>query len=203
MRAREWQDLCSQLSDAAESLGLKANEKPADYISIHMALASGYLDHLGKLSVDGADYQGARNSRFVISKVSCLRKKHPKWVLAAELVETTRLFARNVADIQVEWIEKVAGHVLKDSYSEPHWSKKSGAVMAYLRRTLYGLPIVEKKAGKLLKNRSEALPRALYQELARRGRLRLQVSVFPAEPGACQGNRVGGGQGKKARHHGG
>lgn len=145
MRAREWQDLCSQLSDAAESLGLKANEKPADYISIHMALASGYLDHLGKLSVDGADYQGARNSRFVISKVSSLRKKHPKWVLAAELVETTRLFARNVADIQVEWIEKVAGHVLKDSYSEPHWSKKSGAVMAYLRRTLYGLPIVEKR----------------------------------------------------------
>ena len=145
LRVREWLDVHRQLRVSAQTMGLKCNEEPSDYESIHRALISGLLSQLGMLEPNGNNYVGARGTKFVIFPASPLSKKPPKWVCAAELSETSRLFARTVAAISPDYAEATAGHLLKNSYAEPHWSKKSGAVMAYLTRTLYGLPIVQKR----------------------------------------------------------
>ena len=117
-------------------------ESSANPTAVHQALLAGLLSHIGMREGDKRDYAGARGSRFLIFPGSALAKKPPRWVMAAELVETSRLFARVVARIEPEWVEPLAGHLATRTYSEPHWEKRRGQVMAYERVTLYGLPIV-------------------------------------------------------------
>ncbi|MDF2177579.1 ATP-dependent RNA helicase HrpA [Aliiglaciecola sp. CAU 1673] len=141
LRMREWQDIVSQLKQAIVDLGFRVNSEPSDYDAIHQAIASGLLSHIGFKDKE-REYLGARNSRFLIFPASGLAKHPPKWVMAAELVETSRLFARSVAKIDPAWLEALAGHLIKRHYSEPHWSKKQGAVLANERVSLFGLDIV-------------------------------------------------------------
>ncbi len=142
MRVREWQDVYTQLRQVVKELGFPINSQPADFKSIHVALLSGLLSHIGQKDNDKQEFTGARNARFAIYPGSGLFKKPPKWTMVAELVETSRLWGRIAARIEAEWIEPIATHLVKHHYSEPHWSKAQGAVMANEKVTLYGLPIV-------------------------------------------------------------
>lgn len=142
LRVREWQDLYSQLRQACKTLHLPLNTEPAGYREIHCALLSGLLSHIGQKSVEKGDYLGARNTRFALFPGSALFKHPPKWVMVAELVETTKLWGRMAARIEPEWIEPLAPHLVRRSYSEPHWERRQGAVMASETVTLFGLPIV-------------------------------------------------------------
>lgn len=142
LRVREWQDIYTQLRHTVRELGLPLNSEPAPWPQIHQALLSGLLSHIGQKDVDKPEFTGARNIRFALFPGSGLFKKPPKWVMAAELTETSRLWGRTVARIDPEWIEPLAPHLIKRSYSEPHWEKKSGAVMAMEKVTLYGLTII-------------------------------------------------------------
>ncbi|MGZ4718452.1 MAG: ATP-dependent RNA helicase HrpA, partial [Acidimicrobiales bacterium] len=142
LRVREWADVHSQLRRVVADLGMTQNSEPAEPDLIHRSLLAGLLSHIGQKNRDTREYLGARQSRFAIFPGSSLARKQPDWVMAAELVETSRLWARTVARIQPEWAEGLAGHLVKRSYSEPHWSTKRAAAMAHERVTLYGLPIV-------------------------------------------------------------
>ncbi|HLT10197.1 MAG TPA: ATP-dependent RNA helicase HrpA [Micromonosporaceae bacterium] len=142
LRVREWQDLESQLRQVTRSLGLVRNQEPAEPEKIHSALLAGLLSHIGVRDIEKREYVGARRARFAISPGSTLFRSNARWVMAAELVETSRLWARVVARIEPEWAERLAGHLVKRSYSEPHWEAKPAAVMAYEKVTLYGLPLV-------------------------------------------------------------
>jgi ATP-dependent helicase HrpA len=144
LRVREWQDLFGQLSQVAEEMQLPLNSQVADYQSIHSAILTGLLGQIGTKDVD-ADYLGPRQSRFYVFPGSGLFKKKPKWVMAAELVETSRLYARTLAKIEPEWVEPVAQHLVNRSYAEPHWEKKRGAVIAFEQVSLYGLILVGKR----------------------------------------------------------
>lgn len=119
--------------------------KEADYEQIHRALLTGLIANVGMKSPDGNDYTGARGSRFHLFPASALFKAKPKWVMAAELVETTRLYARDVAVIQPEWIEQEAPHLVRYHYFEPHWEQKRGEVVASERVTLYGLTVLPRR----------------------------------------------------------
>ncbi|MGH3727741.1 MAG: ATP-dependent RNA helicase HrpA, partial [Micromonosporaceae bacterium] len=145
LRIREWQDVHSQLGHVAKSLGLSLNDEPAPPDRVHTALLSGLLSHLGLKDTAKREYVGARNARFAIFPGSALFKKQPQWVMSAELVETSRLWARVNAKIEPGWVEPLAGHLVKRTYSEPHWEKKQGAVMGYEKVTLYGVPIVAQR----------------------------------------------------------
>ncbi len=140
LRWREWQDIHRQLRTAATQAGLGTNAQPADYDAIHRALLSGLLSHIGFRDKDNI-FQGARNRKFLVFPGSQLHKKPPKWLMAAELVQTTRLFARTVARIEPEWIEQAGAHLLKRDYYEPHWQARSAQVAAFERISLYGLII--------------------------------------------------------------
>ena len=142
LRVREWQDIYTQLRQVVRELGMPVNSEPAPYREVHTALLTGLLSHIGLKDVEKQEYSGARNARFSIFPGSALFKKPPKWTMVAELVETSRLWGRIAARIDPEWIEPIAQHLLKRSYSEPHWEKAQGAVMATEKVTLYGLPIV-------------------------------------------------------------
>ncbi len=143
LRLREWQDIYHQIRTTVREMGLPINSEPAAYEQIHTAILSGLLSHIGEKIADKQLYLGARNSQFAIFPNSALFKKQPKWCMAAELVETSKLWGRMVAEIQPEWIEPLAGHLIKKSYSEPRWSKSRGAVIADEKVTLYGVPIVQ------------------------------------------------------------
>ncbi|WP_312042723.1 ATP-dependent RNA helicase HrpA [Erwinia sp.] len=142
LRVREWQDIYTQLRQVVRELGIPLNSEPADFRGVHTALLTGLLSHIGQKDVEKQEYSGARNARFSIFPGSGLFKKPPKWTMVAELVETSRLWGRIAARIDPEWIEPLAQHLIKRSYSEPHWEKGQGAVMASEKVTLYGLPIV-------------------------------------------------------------
>jgi ATP-dependent helicase HrpA len=142
LRIREWQDIESQLRQIGRGLGITLNDGPADPRHVHQSLLAGLLSHIGLRDTQRREYQGARNARFAIFPGSALFRKQPSWVMAAELVETSRLWGRIVARIEPEWAEKLADHLVRRNYSEPHWEKKQGAVMAHEKVTLYGLPIV-------------------------------------------------------------
>ena len=142
LRVREWQDLHSQLKAACKSLDLQQNSSEADHDAIHQSVLSGLLSHIGLRDVEKREYIGARGARFGISPGSSLFRKQPQWVMSAELVETTRLWARVNARTDPAWIEGLAQHLVKRSYSEPHWEKKRGSAVALEKVTLYGVPLV-------------------------------------------------------------
>jgi ATP-dependent helicase HrpA len=142
LRVREWQDLESQLRQIARSMGVGRNSEPASPAAVHTALLSGLLSHIGLRDLDKSEYLGARGARFAVSPGSALFRRSTRWIMAAELVETTRLWARDVARIEPEWAEKLAGHLVKRTYSEPHWDAAAGSVRAFEKVTLYGLPLV-------------------------------------------------------------
>lgn len=162
LRIREWQDLQNQLRDICRDLGMTRNEQPADADSVHVAVLTGLLSHIGladpkeeKSSLPRdrrgrprrgpREYLGARGARFAISPGSSLAKRPPELVMANELVETTRLWAHTVAGIRAEWVEQVGGHLLKRHYSEPHWAMRSGQVLAYETASLYGVPVIGRR----------------------------------------------------------
>ena len=140
-RLQEWYDLHQQLRQQVAALGMRFNTEPAEYDSIHRAILSGLLSHVGIHSEDQV-YSGSHGKKFLIFPGSGLHKKRPKWIMAAELMETSRVYARIVATIQPQWIEPLAAHLVKRSYTEPHWEKRSGQVAARETQTLYGLVIV-------------------------------------------------------------
>lgn len=145
LRVREWQDVYRQLRQLAKPLGLHIGEPSVNPDGIHRSMLSGLLSHIGLKDVAKKDYIGARQQRFVLFPGSALAKKQPNAVMSAELVETSRLFARTNAAIDPAWAEPLAGDLLKRSYSEPHWEKKQGSVVAYERVTLYGVPIIARR----------------------------------------------------------
>ncbi|PJE79511.1 hypothetical protein CI610_01517 [invertebrate metagenome] len=144
LRMIEWQDLHRQLVIACRDLNFRCNEEAASYESVHRSLLSGLLSGIGNKD-DDADYLGARNRKFYVFPASALYKKKPRWIMAAELVETSRLFARMNARIEPEWIESLAGSLLRRHYNEPHWEKKRAQVVAFEQVTLYGLIIVARR----------------------------------------------------------
>ncbi|MEU3993585.1 ATP-dependent RNA helicase HrpA [Streptomyces platensis] len=146
LRIREWQDIYSQLRSVAKTMGIHLSEEDAAPDHIHTSLLSGLLSHIGLKDTDTKnEYLGARSAKFAVFPGSALFKKPPRWVMSAELVETSRLWARVNARIEPEWIEPLAQHLVKRTYSEPHWEQKMAAVMAYERVTLYGVPIVAQR----------------------------------------------------------
>jgi ATP-dependent helicase HrpA len=174
LRVREWQDLHGQLQRLAGDLGVTVNSSSAERTRVHVSLLAGLLSQIGMkvLAADPArsasaapggaapaggsppgrrprtEYLGARNARFAIFPGSSLARKGPDWIVAGELVETSRLWARTVARIEPEWVEPLARHLVKHSYSEPHWEKKRGGAVALEKVTLYGVPlVVDRKVG--------------------------------------------------------
>ncbi|MEV4334685.1 ATP-dependent RNA helicase HrpA [Streptomyces sp. NPDC049597] len=160
LRIREWQDIYSQLRTVAKQMGMHVEEPAAGEgvpeQAVHVSLLSGLLSHVGMKDVKSSgaeggkntaknEYLGARNAKFAIFPGSALFRKPPRFVMSAELVETSRLWARVNAKIEPEWIEPLAQHLLKRTYSEPHWEKDAAAVMAYEKVTLYGVPIVAQR----------------------------------------------------------
>ncbi|NHN36772.1 ATP-dependent RNA helicase HrpA [Pseudomaricurvus alcaniphilus] len=144
MRLREWREIHRQLLLALKPLHLKLNPEPASYDSVHLALLTGLLGNIGNLGED-KEYLGARNRRFHIFPGSSQFKKSPKWIMAEQLLETSRVYAHQVAKIEPDWVLANAEHLVKRQQYEPHYDVKSGQVMAYERITLYGLVLVEKR----------------------------------------------------------
>jgi len=155
LRVREWQDLQGQLQALAGDLGVTVSSSSAERTRLHVSLLAGLLSQIGMKTEPvvpaasaprgrrpRAEYLGARNARFAIFPGSALTRKAPDWIVAAELVETSRLWARTVARIEPEWVEPLARHLVKHSYSEPHWEKKRGGAVALEKVTLYGVPLV-------------------------------------------------------------
>ncbi|MFJ9061585.1 ATP-dependent RNA helicase HrpA [Streptomyces sp. NPDC102409] len=149
LRIREWQDIYAQLRTVAKQMGIAVEEPRADEgvpeQAVHTSLLAGLLSHIGLKDTEKNEYLGARSAKFAIFPGSALFKKQPRFVMSAELVETSRLWARVNAKVEPEWIEPLAQHLLKRTYSEPHWEKDQAAVMAYERVTLYGVPIVAQR----------------------------------------------------------
>ncbi|MDN3576153.1 ATP-dependent RNA helicase HrpA [Chitinimonas viridis] len=172
LRMREWRELHKQLADIVEDMGWKASTAPApapaaakagvpelpkkaekeraqaaqqQYDALHRALCTGLLGQIGMKQPDEDEYLGARGIKFAVFPGSALKKARPKWVVSAELVETTKLYARCVAAIQPEWLEKLANHLVNRDYFEPHWEEGMAQVVASERVTLYGLPVVARR----------------------------------------------------------
>ncbi|WP_392564085.1 ATP-dependent RNA helicase HrpA [Orbus wheelerorum] len=142
LRIKEWQDIYTQIRQTIKQLNIPVNSQDANYQSIHTAILSGMLSHIGMKEIEKFEYIGARNIKFAIFPGSGVFKTLPKWCVASELVETAKLWGRNVAKIEPEWIEPLATHLSNKHYSEPRWSKKQGTTIANEKVTLFGLPIV-------------------------------------------------------------
>ena len=147
LRVREWRDLFGQLRQAAAAVGIRSGSAGGPDTGshpdrVHQAMLAGLLSHIGMRDQVKRDYRGARGARFMVGRESSAAKAQPRWVMAAELVETNRLWARTVAPIQPEWAEQLAGPLATRSYGEPMWDARRGAAVAIERVSLYGLPIV-------------------------------------------------------------
>lgn len=140
-RLREWADVREQLLEACRGLKWKENERPAASEAIHRALLAGLLGNLGSKSPDDAQYLGTHQTKFSIHPGSGLARKPPPWVMAAEMVDTAKLYARMVARIDPAWIERAGAHLIRRGTSDPHWSRTAGQAMVYERGTLYGLTV--------------------------------------------------------------
>jgi ATP-dependent helicase HrpA len=145
MRLREWREVHTQLLTIVKEQGWRLNEAPATYEQLHLSLLTGLLGNIGYKSDEEAHYLGARGIKFYIWPGSALAKKAGRWIISAELVDTSRLYGRCIAQIQPEWLEKIGGHLLKKSYGEPRWEKKAGQVSAFERATLYGLVVYSQR----------------------------------------------------------
>jgi ATP-dependent helicase HrpA len=145
MRLREWRDVHTQLLTVVREQGWRLNDAPATYEQLHSALLTGLLGNIGFKSEEDGIYLGARGIKFHIWPGSCLQKKAGRWIMAAELVDTTRLYARTIAQIQPEWLERVGAHLLKKSYGEPRWEKRGAQVVASERATLHGLVVYSQR----------------------------------------------------------
>ncbi|MDQ3294911.1 MAG: ATP-dependent RNA helicase HrpA, partial [Actinomycetota bacterium] len=142
LRVREWQDLHSQLRRVATNQGLRLNDGAAGDEAVHQSVLAGLLSHVGLYDATKQEYQGARGARFAVARGSALGKKRPQWVMAAELVETNRLWARTVARIEPAWAERAGAHLTKRTYGEPWWDERRGAAVTDERVHLFGLPVV-------------------------------------------------------------
>lgn len=145
MRIREWWDLVRQLEQVGQQLGWSAKENVAGTASpdiIHQSLLSGLLSQIGSRDGESREFTGSRGTKFMVFPGSSLAKKPPQFVMAGQLVETSRLWARDVAKIEPKWVERLAGALLKHQYSEPYWSTKRGAAMVHRKSTLYGVTII-------------------------------------------------------------
>ncbi|MCU1396436.1 MAG: ATP-dependent helicase HrpA [Ilumatobacteraceae bacterium] len=142
LRVREWKDLYRQLRQATANVGVTAGTTAGHPDRVHQALLSGLLSHLGMRDGESREFRGARGSKFLVAPGSALAKKPPKWVMAAELVETNRLWARVVATIQPEWAEHLAGSLATHSFGDPRWDERRGTAVCTERVMLYGLPLV-------------------------------------------------------------
>ena len=138
-RMREWRDIHSQLHTLVAELGWKLSQKEADYAQVHRALLAGLLGNIGCKSEDSEHYLGARGIKFLIHPGSGVGKKAGRWIMAAEITETTRLYARCIAKIEPEWLEGIGAHLVRRHQYEPHWEKKPARVAAFERATLYGI----------------------------------------------------------------
>ncbi|HVK86212.1 MAG TPA: ATP-dependent RNA helicase HrpA [Kofleriaceae bacterium] len=145
-RMREWEDIYDQLVRVMKELDFRPNTQPASGEQIHRALLPGLLSRIGMWSPESRIYIGARQTKFFIHPSSGLAKKPPAWVMAAELVETSQLFARTVAKIDPVWLEKAGGALCRRSYGDPHWEQKQAQVMAREHVTLYGLPVIKDRS---------------------------------------------------------
>ena len=141
---REWQELQRQLGEIVAELQLKPNQLPADYNDLHQAILTGFLGNIGTLD-ERREYEGARGTRFVVAPGTPLAAKPPRWIVAASLMETTRLYARMVAAVEPPWIEAAAEHLIKRSYTEPHWLEERGYVAAFESTSLYGLTLSSRR----------------------------------------------------------
>src|SRR5512134_2545004 len=148
-RVREWIDVHGQLAAISTEQGWRLNTTPAAFEQLHLALLSGLLGNVGTRVLDAdrgePPYAGARGIKFHVWPGSPLVKKAGRWVMAAELVETSRLFARTIANVEAQWLERIADHLLKRSWSDPHWEKNAGQVVAFERATLYGLVVYNQR----------------------------------------------------------
>jgi HrpA-like RNA helicase len=144
LRIREWQDLHTQLSQSINELKLRPNQVPASYMDLHQAILTGFLGSIGELD-EKREYNGPRGMRFVVAPGTPLASKPPRWVVAGSIVETTRLYARMVAAVDPGWIEAAGAHLLKRTYSEPHWEAARGYVSAYETVALYGLTLASRR----------------------------------------------------------
>jgi len=144
----EWRDIYQQLNNILKEQKLRHNNKPADYVAIHQAILSGFISHVGykKETGDAGGYAGARNRNFFVFPGSAQFNQKHQWIMAASIVQTTKVYGRTVAKIEQQWVEDIGKHVIKTSTFDPYWSKKQGSVMGYKRLTLFGLPIVMKQS---------------------------------------------------------
>ena len=140
-RVREWRDIYSQLHTVVAEHGWRLNGAPATYEQIHLSMLAGLLGNIGLKADDDDWYLGARGIKFWRHPGAHLSKKPGRWIVAAELVDTTRLFGRGIANIEPQWLPGIAGHLLKTQLMEPHWEKKAAEVIALERATLYGIVI--------------------------------------------------------------
>jgi len=145
VRLREWRDLHGQLHAQVSELGWRLNSTPASYDQLHRAILAGLLGNVGAKSEDAGVYLGARGIKFAIFPGSPLKKKAPAWLMAAELVETTRLYARTIAAIDAQWLERVGAHLIKRTYHDPHWEKAGAQAYAFERLTLHGLVVIARR----------------------------------------------------------
>ena len=161
LRVREWQDLVGQLRGIAGEIGIReSGDEPAHPDRVHAALIAGLLSHVGQREGDTRDYSGARNTRFVLAPGSVLSRRPPRWVVVADLVETSQLYGRVAARTDPQIVERVAGNLVQRSYSEPHWDAARGEVVAFERVTLYGLVLAARR-----RVRYAAIDPALCREL--------------------------------------
>jgi len=144
LRMREWQDLHHQLTRSVRELDLRPNHTPASYADLHQAILTGFLGSIGALD-QRREYDGVRGTHFIIAPGTPLAAKRPKWIVAGSLLETTRLYARMVASINPAWVERAGAHLLKRSYSEPHWVASRGFVAAYESVSIYGLSLAARR----------------------------------------------------------
>jgi ATP-dependent helicase HrpA len=165
VRVREWQDLVRQLREVTADLGIRRNTVPAEPDQVHRALLAGLLSHVGMYDPTARDHVGARQAHFTVAPGSVLHRRTPAWVMAGELVETTRMWARTAARIDPDWIEPAAEHLVRRSYGDPWWDAKRGAAMTTERVTLYGLPVVEGRRVQLARV-DPALARRMFIEHA-------------------------------------
>ncbi len=209
LRIREWQDIYGQLRQVAKDLGVTQNTAPADPKHVHISLLSGLLSHIGLMDGEKKDdgkrggqreYLGARGAKFAIFPGSKLAKKPPRWVMAGELVETSRLWARIAAKIEPEWVEPLAEHLVKRTYSEPHWEKKQGAVMAYEKVTLYGVPVVAQRKVNYARVDPELCRELFIRNALVEGDWDTHHAFLARQPAAARRGRGAGAPGAAARH---